>query len=143
MKVKIKRIDKDLPLPTYGTPAAAAVDLYSRVDMKIAAQSIGFVPANVIVCAPPGHAFIIVPRSSTPARKGLSIPHGIGIVDSDYCGPEDEIKMQFFNFTDKEVEIKRGDRIGQGFFMPVEKIEWEELDELAGTSRGGYGSTGV
>ena|SRR3989338_3305860 len=142
MRVKIKRIDKELPLPAYHTKGSVAVDIYSRERVEIPAKSIGGIPSNLIVQCPPGHAFIVVPRSSTPERKGLSIPQGIGIIDTDFSGPEDEITMHLYNFTGQTVIVERGERIAQGFFMPIDRIEWEEVDEVAGSSRGGWGSTG-
>jgi dUTP pyrophosphatase len=139
MKVKIKRIDKDLPLPTYETKGSVAVDLYARIRTEAAPHSLVLVPTNIIVVSPPGHAFIVTPRSSTPKKKGLSIPHGIGIVDTDYCGPDDEVLLQFYNFKDKTVVIERGERVGQGFFIPIDKIEWEEVDSVDSPTRGGLG----
>ena len=142
MHVRIKRIDKSLPLPIYGTPGAAAVDLYAREDYEIQPKSLGAVPSNLIVATPPGYAFIVVPRSSTPRKKGLLIPHGIGIIDPDFFGSDDEILLQFYNFTDEVVKIKKGERIAQGFFIKVEHAEWEEIENIEGPSRGGFGSSG-
>ncbi len=85
---------------------------------------------------------VSVPRSSTPRKKGLLIPQGIGIIDQDFHGPEDEIKMQFFNFTDASVTVERGERVGQATFVPIQKVEWDEMTENNAESRGGYGSTG-
>ena len=83
----------------------------------------------------------VASRSSTPKKKGLLTPHGIGIIDQDYCGPEDEIKIQVYNFTDEPVTIERGDKIAQGVFVRVDTFEWEEVDVMTGESRGGFGST--
>lgn len=142
MEISIKRIEKDLPLPEYQTPGSVAFDLYSRKDMAIEPKSLGFIPTNLIIKTPPGYMLVAVPRSSTPKRKGLSIPHGIGIIDQDYCGEEDELLLQVYNFTEKEVKIERGERIGQAVFLPIEKAEWKEVDQMSAESRGGYGSTG-
>jgi len=142
MQIKIKRIEKDLPLPEYQTPGSVAFDLYSRKDMTIEPKSLGFIPTNLIIKTPPGYALIIVPRSSTPKRKGLSIPHGIGIIDQDYCGEDDELLLQVYNFTNEEVKVERGERVGQAVFLPIEKAEWIEVDQMSSESRGGYGSTG-
>ncbi|OGE86685.1 MAG: dUTPase [Candidatus Doudnabacteria bacterium RIFCSPHIGHO2_02_FULL_46_11] len=142
MLVKIKRIDKTLPLPKYESAGAAALDLYARVRTEIPPKSIGKIPSNLIVLTPPGHVFIVVPRSSTPKRKGLSIPQGLGIIDRDYSGPDDEIAMHFYNFTDEVVVVERGERIAQGFCLPVDRIEWEETEQLDNPTRGGFGSTG-
>jgi dUTP pyrophosphatase len=80
-------------------------------------------------------------RSSTPRKYGLLMPHGVGIIDNDYCGEEDEIKIQVYNFTANPVTIKRGDKIAQGIFTKVDKAQWEEVDRMERQTRGGFGST--
>ncbi len=141
MKVRIKRIDKELPLPVYETAGAVGFDLLARKDTTIQPKEIVLIPANVIVETPAGYAFIVVSRSSTPRKKGLTKPHGIGIIDQDYCGPEDEVKIQVRNFTDQAVTVKRGEKISQGLFIPVERAEFVEVDEIDRKTRGGFGST--
>lgn len=143
MKVKIKRIDTSLPLPEYQTSGAVAFDLTSRTDMTIAPKTLGLVPANLVIETPPGYMLMVSSRSSTPKKKGLLIPHGIGIVDRDYCGEKDEVMMQFYNFTDQEVSVAKGERIGQAVFVRIDKSEWEEVNEMSADSRGGFGSTGA
>ncbi len=142
MKVKIKRIDKNLPLPVYETDGSVGFDILAREDSTIEPKSISLIPANIIVEVPVGYMLIVASRSSTPKKKGLMTPHGFGIIDHDYCGPEDEIKIQVFNFTDAPVSIKKGEKIAQGVFVRIDKFEWEELDEIRTESRGGFGSTG-
>ena len=70
------------------------------------------------------------------------IANGIGIVDSDYSGPEDEIKILVYNFTENEVMVEKGERIAQGLFVKVEQGQWEETDIMENPTRGGFGSTG-
>lgn len=142
MKVKIKRIDSSLPLPTYATPGSVCFDLSSRKEMEVAPHSVGLIPTNVIVQTPEGYMFIVLPRSSTPKRKGLLIPHGIGVIDQDYCGPEDEVMFQVFNPSDEHVLVAKGERLAQGCFIPVAKAEFVEVTEMTGDNRGGFGSTG-
>ncbi len=142
MEVKIKRIDKTLPLPEYQTSGSVAFDLYSRQNMIIPAQSIGLIPINYIIEIPVGYMLTVVTRSSTPKRKGLSVPHGIGIIDQDYHGENDEILLQVYNFTNKDVEIKKGERIGQATFTRVDIAKWNEVDTMSKKDRGGIGSTG-
>ncbi len=142
MQVKIKRIDTSLPLPGYQTPGAVAFDLYSRTDMVIAPKTIALIPTNLIVETPVGYMLTVVTRSSTPKKKGLLVPHGIGIIDQDYHGEKDEIMLQVYNFTDQEVTITRGERMGQATFVRVDRGEWQEVSEMKETSRGGFGSTG-
>jgi dUTP pyrophosphatase len=143
MELRIKRIDPSLPLPAYHSEGAAAFDLYSRLDMTIAPGTLARIPANLIVETPPEHALIVALRSSTPKRKGLSHPAGIGVVDSDYRGPEDEVMVQVFNFTADPVTVERGERIAQAFISATPRLTFVETEQLDAPSRGGFGSTGI
>ncbi|PIR96707.1 MAG: dUTP diphosphatase [Candidatus Doudnabacteria bacterium CG10_big_fil_rev_8_21_14_0_10_41_10] len=142
MKVKIFRIDKSLPLPEYKTKGSVAFDIYSRVDATVSPKAIETFPTNLIVKVPVGYILMIVARSSTGKKKGLSMANGVGVIDQDFHGSEDEIKILFRNFTDQKVIVKKGERIAQGLILPIEKAEWEEVEEMTGKSRGGFGSTG-
>ena len=141
MKVNIKRIDKTLPLPKYETAGSVGFDLICRESAQIAPQSIVLIPANVIVETPPGYMLMICLRSSTPRKLGLMMAQGVGIVDNDYCGEEDELKIQVYNFTDEIVNVERGSRIAQGVFVRVNTPEWNEVEQMSAASRGGFGST--
>lgn len=142
-QVKINRIDKTLPLPQYQTAGAVGFDFIARESVTIAPQSVGLIPGNVIVATPPGFMLMVALRSSTPRKKNLIIPHGLGIIDQDYCGPEDEVKIQVFNISHEPVVVDRGERIAQGVFVKVEQLEWNEVDEMSAPTRGGFGSTGT
>ena len=142
MNVRIKRIDKELPLPKYETAGAVAFDIIARVDTEILPGEVGLVPGNVIVEIPETHMLMLAPRSSTPIKKGLSSPHGIGIIDHDYCGPKDELRVQLYNFSKTAAMIKRGERIAQGVFVRIDKFGWAEVDEIDKPTRGGFGTTG-
>lgn len=141
MDVKIKRIDKSLPLPKYETNGSVGFDLLCRESAEIAPQEIALIPANVIVETPPGYMLMICMRSSTPRKIGLMMAQGLGIIDNDYCGEEDELKIQVYNFTDEPVTIERGSRIAQAIFVRVGTAEWNEVDQMTTPSRGGFGST--
>lgn len=142
LDVTIRRIDKALPLPTYATAGSVGFDLLCREDTEIAPRKLGLVPGNVIVQTPPGYMLLVTLRSSTPRRKGLLIPHGLGIIDQDYCGEGDELMMQVYNFRDEAVMVKRGERIAQGMFVPILQVRWHEVEQM-GQGRGGFGSTGA
>lgn len=142
MQIKIKRLDKELPLPTYQTAGSAGFDIYARENIVITSKAIALVPSNLIIATPPGYMLVVASRSSTPKRKGLMVANGIGIVDSDYSGPEDEIKILVYNFTENEVVVEKGERIAQGLFVKVEQGQWEEVEEMESPTRGGFGSTG-
>ena len=141
MKVKIKRLDKDLPLPMYETEGSVGFDLLCRESVAIAPQTVALIPANVIIETPPGYMLMVTLRSSTPRKRGLLIPHGVGVIDLDYCGEGDEIQIQIYNFTDQPVIIERGDKIAQGIFVRVDTAKWLEVSEMDAETRGGFGST--
>lgn len=142
LKAKIKRIDLSLPLPVYETSGSVGFDILARENAEIPAKEICLVPGNIIVEVPQGYMLMVASRSSTPRKKGLLPPHGLGIIDHDYCGEQDEIKIQVYNFTDKSVKVLKGEKIAQGVFIKIDKLQWEEVNEMKKDSRGGFGSTG-
>lgn len=141
MKVRIKRVDKSIPLPKYETDGSVGFDLICRESVLIAPKEIVLIPANVIVETPPGYMLMICMRSSTPRKTGLMMAQSVGIIDNDYCGEEDELKIQAYNFTDEPVTIERGSRIAQGVFVRVDTADWNEVEQMSASSRGGFGST--
>ena len=143
MRIRIQRIDKSLPLPTYATEGSVGFDLIARETVVIESGRIELVPGNVIVEVPKGYMLAVASRSSTPKKKGLTPPHGFGVIDRDYCGPEDEVKIQVYNFSDQPVTVERGEKIAQGVFVRVDAFAWEEVDSIRDESRGGFGSTDV
>jgi dUTP pyrophosphatase len=143
MKIRIQRVDKDLPLPTYATAGAVAFDVITRVTTVVEPGAIALIPGNVIVKIPEGTMLLLAPRSSMPRKKGLISPHGMGIIDQDYCGPGDELLVQVMNITKESVTVERGERIAQGIFVRIEKAEWEEVSGHDAETRGGFGTTGT
>jgi len=141
MLIKIKRIDKTLPLPKYQTQGSVAFDLYSRIDKKIRPKTIEKLPTNFIIQAPKGFALIIADRSSLAVKRGLTLSNNIGVIDQDFCGPEDEIRLSLYNFSNQPIQIKKGERLCQGLIVPIEKVDFQEVDRISKNSRGGFGST--
>ncbi len=141
LKVNIKRIDKSLPLPKYETAGAVAFDFLARETVDILPKEVKLIPGNIIVEIPKGYALIIAARSSTAKKKGLMLANGIGTIDQDYHGEEDEIKISIYNFSEQKVVVEKGERIAQGMFVRVDQIEWNEVDLMKKDSRGGFGST--
>jgi dUTP pyrophosphatase len=141
MKVFIKRIEESLPLPVYETHGSVGFDFLAREPVTIQPGKIELIPSNMVIQTPPGYALIVVPRSSTPKKKCLDMPHSIGVIDQDYSGEKDEIMIQVRNFSTEEVKIKRGERIAQGIFIKVEKAEFIEKTHMSENNRGGFGST--
>jgi dUTP pyrophosphatase len=144
MNIKIKRVDKELPLPEYKTAGAAAFDFYARKSTTIPAKGHALVPSNFIIKTPAGYALLISARSSISKHyPGLFLNNAPGIIDSDYSGDNDEIFIAISNYTDEPITINRGERFAQGRFSKVERAEWQEVNQMASQDRGGYGSTGL
>jgi dUTP pyrophosphatase len=74
-------------------------------------------------------------------KKGLMMANGIGVIDSDYTGPTDQVHLTLFNPGDQEVKIVKGERLAQGIFLPFTRAEFVEAP-ADGPNRGGFGSTG-
>lgn len=140
-QIKIKRFDKNLPLPERKTIGAAAFDLTARETVEILPGQVGMVYLNIAVETPPGYFMLLAARSSI-YKKGLIKPNGIGIIDPDFCGDGDEIRGTYYNFTDKLVIIERGERIAQATFVPIAQFDWQEVDKMDNKDRGGFGTTG-
>ena len=140
MKVRIKRVDPSLPLPKYESLGAVAFDVLARTDVTIDPQTIGRVPVNIVVEIPKGYMLLLKDRSSTAKKKGLLCT--VGYIDQDFCGDDDEIQLQFFNFQKEPVTIEKGERLGQAAFVPIATAEWKEVKSMKhNKTRGGFGST--
>lgn len=131
-------------MPAYATPGSAGMDIYAAVENDFIIQSgeTVLIPTGFSIELPIGYEAQIRPRSGLAIKHSVGIMNSPGTIDSDYRG---EIKIIVTNFGKNEFVIKRGDRIAQMVIAKYERIEWVEVQQLSGTSRGsgGFGSTGV
>ena len=130
MLLRIKRLDPAIALPAPASAGAAGFDLASAVDVEIPPRQIRLVGTGLVIAVPEGHFLGIFARSSTPLKRGLMVANGVGVVDADYCGPADEVKVQVLNITDAPVTVQRGDRLAQGIVLPAPRVEWDEVQEM-------------
>jgi dUTP pyrophosphatase len=142
MRLKIRRLSPTIPLPSYATDEAAGFDLAAAHDLTVAPGGVALVRTGLIIEVPTGHFLGIFARSSTPLKRGLLVANGVGVVDPDYSGPEDEIMIQVLNFTGQEVQVKRGDRLAQGIVLQAPRVNWQEAGDIRPVTRGGFGVTG-
>jgi dUTP pyrophosphatase len=142
MKVRITRIHPQARLPQYETSGAAGFDLAAVADVTVDPGRVALVPTGLVIKVPEGMFLGIFARSSTPVKRGLMVANGVGVIDSDYCGATDEVKVAVMNFTDAPVTVKAGDRIAQGIFLAAPRVEWMETADAEEASRGGFGSSG-
>jgi len=141
-RVRIRRLTPTAVMPRYETAGAAGFDLSASQDMTVQPGEVTLVPTGLVIEVPPNTFLGIFARSSTPIKRGLMVANGVGVIDPDYCGPKDEVKIEVYNFTARPVHLKAGDRIAQGILIPTLGVEWDEAAELRTESRGGFGATG-
>lgn len=84
---------------------------------------------------------LICARSGLATRHGVTLPNGVGVIDSDYRG---EVQVALTNLSDTPYEIQPGERVAQLLVVPVARVTWRLVDQLQPTERGagGFGSTG-
>lgn len=140
--VLIRRLDPELPLPTYAHPGDAGADLVTAVDVRLDPGQRETVPTGVALALPDGYAAFVHPRSGLAARLGVTLVNAPGTVDAGYRG---EIHVTLLNTDTREpVALRRGDRIAQLIVQRVERAVFHEVTRLPGSARGdgGHGSTG-
>jgi dUTP pyrophosphatase len=142
MHARITRLDPDVPLPAYETAGAAGFDFAAWEDAVVGPGEIRLIRTGLVIEVPTGYFLGIFIRSSSPLRRKLVLANGVGVVDSDYSGPQDEVRIQVLNTGVAPVAIARGERIAQGLFIPVQQVVWQEVAAIREVSRGGFGSTG-
>ncbi len=136
--VPLLRLDPDLPLPAYARAGDAGADLVAREGVVLAAGGgRAMVPTGVAVAIPEGYAGFVLPRSGLAARHGVTVVNAPGLVDAGYRG---ELTVALLN-TDPEsdYEVHRGDRIAQLVIVAVAAVNFEVVEELPASERGGGG----
>lgn len=137
-------------LPQRSTMQAAGYDFEAAEDIVVPAQGLQksvkptLVPTGIKAYMQEGEYLQLVSRSSGPMKKKLIMSNGVGIIDGDYYNNEKNeghIFFQFLNFGDEDLQIKKGDRIGQGLFLPFLLAD-QDADAIKTVRSGGFGSTG-
>lgn len=141
----IKIINKSKnEIPKYQTENSAGVDIRASLDedLVLKAGEFKLVSTGIYLEIPSSYEVQIRARSGLSIKHGIGLVNGIGTIDSDYRG---EIKVPLINFSKEDFTIENGMRIAQMVLSKYEKINFEEVDELSDSERqdGGFGSTGV
>jgi dUTP pyrophosphatase len=136
--------DKDIHLPKRSTKHAAGYDIEAAEDIVIPMWKPGMkptlIPTGLKAYCADDEWYMLANRSSGP-KKGFLMANSIGIIDSDYYGNESNdghFYFAYFNCSDHDIEVKKGDIIGQVVFM---KYLITDDDNAEGTRKGGFGST--
>ena len=132
-------------LPERKTKYSAGYDVEAAEDVIIPSFKKGMKPTlvktGIKAYMGDNEYLMLANRSSNPGKKGLILANSVGIIDKDYYGNPDNdghIMFAFFNVKDEDIEIKKGDTIGQAIFMPFLIADG---DKAEGERIGGFGST--
>jgi dUTP pyrophosphatase len=139
----IKKIYDNIKLPKRATVGSAGYDFYAPVEIRLNPGETAKIPTGIRSYIENGYVLEIYPRSGLGFKYRLQLNNTVGIIDSDYYNNEDNeghIMFQVYNFTDKEVLIPTGERIGQGIFLQYGKVDG---DNASGNRIGGFGSTSI
>ena len=142
--MKIKKLNENAVIPTYGTEYSAGADLYACIleDITLEPGETKLIPTGLAMEIPVGYAGFIYARSGLASKKGLAPANKVGVIDADYRG---EIMVALHNHSNINQTISAKERIAQIVIAPFLKVDFEETDELNDTVRGdnGFGSTGT
>ena len=141
LEVLLRRLDPDVPLPTYARSGDAGCDLVTTVDVDLAPGERALLPTGVAIALPDGYAAFVHPRSGLAAHRGVGVLNAPGTVDSGYRG---EINVVLVNHDRSErLRLRRLDRVAQLVVQRVERVAWRVTDALPPSERGegGHGST--
>ena len=137
--------NSEINLPVRKTKYSAGYDIEAAEDCIIPSFKRGMKPTLVKTglkaYMEDDEMLLLYNRSSNPGKKGLVLANGVGVVDKDYYGNPDNdgaIMFAFFNLKDEDIEIKKGDAIGQAIFQ---KYMVTDDDIASGERLGGFGST--
>ncbi|MBQ3537010.1 MAG: dUTP diphosphatase [Clostridia bacterium] len=143
-QVKIKKIDPDAIIPTYGSPYSAGADLYAceKSTVTVSPHETVLVHTGLAFEIPEGFAGFIHARSGLATKKGLAPANKVGVIDADYRG---EVMVSLHNHTDVPQSVEPFERVAQMVIAPFLKADFVETEELSDTVRGtgGFGSTGT
>ena len=143
MKIKVKKLNENAILPTYGSASAAGADLYNLpgADVVIPAHETVMVHTGLAMEIPEGYAGFLFARSGIASKRGLAPANKVGVIDSDYRG---EFMVALHNHSNVDATIAGGERIAQLCILPVLQAEFLVAEELGEPARGegGFGSTG-
>lgn len=139
--VRITKRDPRAQLPAYQTPGSAAFDLAIIEDVVVAPRGHALLRTGLVIGLPEDHVLHVYARSSLFKKHGLVLANGVGVIDADYCGPDDEVLLSVWNPGDAAVHLEAGARVAQGIVLARPRVTWVEGD-AGGAGRGGFGSTG-
>jgi dUTP pyrophosphatase len=142
MRVRIKKLNPNVVIPSYAKDGDAGMDLIATSIISETDTQITY-GLGIALEIPNGFVGLVFPRSSIRKTR-LQLSNSVGVIDSGYRGELQATFNKINNNSVSENDYKVGDRVCQIMIIPHPPIEFEETDELSNTERGdgGFGSTG-
>ena len=139
--IKIKYLTVQIEKLKYIDGKSDWIDLRAAEKIELKAGEFKLIPLGVAMELPAGYEAHIVPRSSTFKNFGIIQTNHQGVVDSSYCGDNDQWFMPAYAMRDTKIEVN--DRICQFRIMENQPaLQFDEVASLDNKDRGGIGSTG-
>lgn len=141
MEISFRRLVPEAVIPEYKTSGAVAFDIAVIEEKTLQPGERQLFRTGLVICVPPDHALLVFSRSSN-AKKGVRLSNSVGVIDQDYCGPNDELKAALHNFGSEPYTVQAGERVMQGLIVPIAKAQFIEVIDTQAPDRGGFGTTG-
>lgn len=140
-KINIHKNNGEVILPKRMTKHSIGYDFFSPINVIVPSKSYVLIKTGIKSYFQEDEGLFIYPRSSWGIKHGIQLKNSVGIIESDYYNNEDnegEIMISLMNISDKDFEIKKGDRFCQGIFK---KILVTHDKPMLKKRKGGLGST--
>ncbi len=143
IKVKIKNLTGDAPIPAYQTPGSAACDLCAAIGEPLTLDpgKSALLPTGIAIAPEESCVCLLFARSGLAVKHGITLANSVGVIDQDYRG---EIKVALINHGEAPYTVSPGERIAQMMFVRFAQAQFIQADTLDETQRGegGFGHTG-
>lgn len=140
--IKIKYHTDKIDKLTYVDGKSDWIDLRAAEDVELKKGEFRLINLGISMKLPEGYEAIIAPRSSTFKNFGIIQTNSIGVIDETYCGNDDVYQYPVYAVRDTQIHVN--DRICQFRIQKHQpKIVFDEVENLDGPARGGFGSTGI
>lgn len=139
--IKIKYLNDAIEKLEYIDGKSDWIDLRAAEEVELKQGEFKMIHLGIAMELPKGYEACVIPRSSTYKNFGLIQSNHMGLIDESYCGPNDWWKLPVIAMRDTVVHVN--DRICQFRIQKHQpKIQFQEVEDLQGVDRGGFGSTG-
>lgn len=141
---KIRIVSRSGYVPEYATEGSAGADLRAYIEepVTLLPGERKLIPTGLFVELPPGIEAQVRARSGLSVKHGIGLVNGVGTVDSDYRG---EWNVPLINWGSEPYTIHNGDRIAQVVFSSYIQASFDPVEKIDETARGegGFGHTGM